>query len=486
MAPSQMSPASGQARSVREYELWGELAAGGMASVYLARARGVAGFEKWVAVKRCHPHLSNAAEFRSMLLEEAKLAARIHHPNVVSTVDVVQGDALCLVMDYVEGGSLAEILEALSRSGERLEVAVALRVSLDALAGLHAAHELRDDDGQPAELVHRDVSPQNILVSVGGVARLADFGIAKARSRVSHTATGQVRGKLAYIAPELLAGQPCTRSVDIYGAGVVMWEALAGERLFKASNEAELLDRILRNVIPSLGALRDDVPKALEAVVRKAMARDPAQRFQTAAQMMLALEATGLRPASGDEVGERVKAILFEAIAVRAALKTHAPAPSPRELAPGHVLSATGVTLLTQTVPSSTGRLPAGASRMWVALGGAVLLLAGLGLGLSLRATPRTPVAPEPPLAAVVAPVTPRPAPPVVESLPVEMAPPPPASPAASAVFVAPPVPAVPRPLRMRHRAPKPSVVHVPAPLPKVLPEASKKAPLPSFEPDSV
>ena len=309
-----------RAVSSQAYELWGEIASGGMASVHLGRARGAAGFERWVAIKRCHPHLAKTPAFREMLLEEARLVALIQHPNVVGTLDVVDGESLCVVMDYVEGGSWDELTRAATRRGQRLPLACVLRLAMDALAGLHAAHELRNARGESLQLVHRDVSPQNILVSTAGVARLADFGIAKASSRASHTEVGQVRGKLGYVAPELLAGTPCTRRVDVYAMGVLLWEALAGERLFQGESEGAVIQRILENVIASLVPRIPEVTPELDAVLRRATFADPMQRYATAAQMAEALEGLGLPISSALEMSLVVKELLAPQLLTRQAL----------------------------------------------------------------------------------------------------------------------------------------------------------------------
>ena len=189
-------------RRVGRYELIVEIASGGMAAVYLARARGASGFERLVAAKIPHPHLRKDEEFAAMFLDEARLAAKIHHPNVVPVLDFGEAGALYLVMDYVEGHHLAGLIRAAGKKGERLPPSITLRILVDALTGLHAAHELKDNAGAPLHIVHRDTSPQNVLIGVDGIARITDFGIARADARATITRDGQVKGKLSYIAPE--------------------------------------------------------------------------------------------------------------------------------------------------------------------------------------------------------------------------------------------------------------------------------------------
>ena len=194
-------------RKLDRYELIGEIATGGMATVYLARRSGVGGFQRFVAIKRLHPHLANEPEFVEMFLDEARLAALIHHPHVVPILEVGESDSgYYLVMEYVEGDTLSRLVARSMSAGQLPARHVMLRVILDTLAGLHAAHELRDDRGQLLGLVHRDVSPQNVLVGVDGSARITDFGVARATARLTSTGHGKLKGKLAYMGPEQTRG----------------------------------------------------------------------------------------------------------------------------------------------------------------------------------------------------------------------------------------------------------------------------------------
>jgi eukaryotic-like serine/threonine-protein kinase len=273
----------GEGERLDRFELIAELASGGMATVFLARLSGVAGFQRLVAIKRLHPHLAREPEFVEMFLDEARLAARIHHPNVVPIQEVGESDkGYYLVMDYIEGDTLARILAKASKSAGKVPYGVTIRILLDVLAGLHAAHEMRDDHGEPLQIVHRDVSPQNILVGVDGVARVVDFGVARAASRLSTTRSGQLKGKLAYMAPEQARGGTIDRRADLFACGIVLWEALATKRLFKGDGEAETLNRVLYDPIATPSSVRPDVPKALEAICMKALNRDVDQRYATA------------------------------------------------------------------------------------------------------------------------------------------------------------------------------------------------------------
>jgi serine/threonine protein kinase len=263
-----------------------------MATVFLARLSGVGGFQRFVAIKRLHPHLAREPEFIEMFLEEARLAARIHHPHVVPILEIGTSDhGYYIVMEYVEGDTLGRLLARSAQTGVRLPTKVGLRVVIDMLAGLDAAHELKDDDGNPFGIVHRDISPQNVLVGVDGSARLSDFGVARATSKLSTTRTGQLKGKLAYMSPEQARGdKDIDRRADIFASGIVLWEVLACRRLFKGEGEADTLNRVLHEAIPPVRSVAAMVPAALEAVVAKALERDRSKRYATAAEFADALE----------------------------------------------------------------------------------------------------------------------------------------------------------------------------------------------------
>ncbi len=309
--------AVGPGRHVGRYQLLHEIATGGMATVYLGRARGAAGFERIVAVKVCHPHLRGDEDFASMFLDEARLAARIHHPNVVGTLDVGDDQTLYLVMEYIEGDRLSGLIKGANKRGQRVPVPVALRVMVETLAGLHAAHELLDLQGRALNMVHRDVSPQNILVGVDGVARITDFGIAKAEARVTVTREGQIKGKMAYMAPEQLASGPVTRRADLYAAGVVLWESLTGRRLFRADSDAETLNMVLHGVVPRPSGMIPEVSPELDALVLRALERDPEKRFATATEFAEALESGPHKVATTRVVSAYMNDLLGETLTRR-------------------------------------------------------------------------------------------------------------------------------------------------------------------------
>lgn len=283
-----------------------------MATVYLARSRGVGGFEREVAVKKLHPHLLNDAPDAALdLIEEAKLASRIRHPNVVPVLDVGDGpDGVFLVMEYIEGETLTAILRDAAAAGATLPIPIALRILSDVLAGLHAAHELRDETGAPAGLVHRDFSPQNILVGTDGVARLTDFGIAKAANRLSSTQTGSVKGKVSYMAPEQARGRQLDRRCDVWAAGVVAWEVFAGRRLFSPKlDPVAVVMSIVTEPPPRLRSVRPDLPAELEEAVAWALQADGARRCPSAEdlrQRLLGAWGRAAMPADPSEVAAHV------------------------------------------------------------------------------------------------------------------------------------------------------------------------------------
>ena len=300
------------------YALYDPIAAGGMATVHFGRLVGPAGFSRTVAIKRLHPQYASDPEFVSMFLDEAHLAARIRHPNVVSTLDVVaQEGELFLVMDYVQGESLSKLLRAARQTGEGVPVPIAAAVVAGALHGLHAAHEATSDRGEPLGIVHRDVSPQNIVVGIDGTALVLDFGVAKAVGRLQTTREGQLKGKMAYMAVEQLRGAPVDRRADVYAAGVVLWETLVGRRLFEGDNDIEVFGKVLDAEVAPPGSLVPGVPAELDAIVMRALARPAQDRFATARDMARAIE-RAVPPIAAADVGEWVERMAERALASRA------------------------------------------------------------------------------------------------------------------------------------------------------------------------
>lgn len=304
-----------------QYTLLFPIGHGGMGDVWVARQSNALGFRKLVAVKVLRTVLAADPIMRRMFLEEAQLAARIHHANVVEVTDLgEEGSTVYLVMSFVEGRSLSKLvaIENAKEPAKRLPIGVCLSIIQDALAGLHAAHELRDDDGHPLDLVHRDISPQNILVGLDGVARLADFGIAKVNGLARiQTNQGEIKGKFAYVAPEQIAGRPPTRQSDLFAMGVVLWELLAGRPLFQAESAVALLGaRAHGTAIPDLRQLSPDVPPEIVDVVMRSLANEPSERFSTAREMSTALEraSQGVPACSKNAVADLVQELSAEAV----------------------------------------------------------------------------------------------------------------------------------------------------------------------------
>jgi len=305
-------------RRVGRYTLYGEIASGGMATVHFGRLAGEGGFSRIVAIKCMHRHLADDPEFRAMFLDEARLAARIRHPNVVSTIDVASSEeGMFLVMEYVTGESLAALLRAATRRGEPVPVSISIRILIDALYGLHAAHVATDDSGAPLHIVHRDVSPQNILVATDGHARVLDFGIAKAVGRSHTTRAGQVKGKFRYMAPEQVRDAPVSPRTDVYAASVVLWELLAGQPLFRGSNDAAVIARVLEGVVPAPSKLTPALAPELDAIVLRGLEREPERRFESAEAMAEALEALS-HSTTARQVGIWVERLAAEVLRTRA------------------------------------------------------------------------------------------------------------------------------------------------------------------------
>jgi serine/threonine protein kinase len=343
-------------RVVGRYALYGAIAAGGMATVHLGRLLGPVGFSRTVAIKRLHAQFASDPEFVSMFLDEARLAARIRHPNVVPTLDVVAtGGELFLVMEYVPGESIARLSRVLRERQQTLPTRILSAVMAGVLHGLHAAHEAKDERGIPLGIVHRDMSPQNVLLGTDGVARVLDFGVAKAAGRMQTTREGQIKGKLSYMPPEQLRGAIVNRQSDIYAAGVMLWELVTGQRLFAGDNEGAIVAKVLDGNVeaPSKVLMRglnrahtidSGTLLALESVdstILRALASEPSARFATAREMAIEIERK-LPPATGSEVADWLEAIAKDVLSSRAAMvaeiesSTSHVAVEPRE---GHVQS---------------------------------------------------------------------------------------------------------------------------------------------------
>lgn len=427
------------------YELLCPIAQGGMAQVWLARLHGKRGFEKLVAVKMILTQYATDLRFQQMFLDEARIASGIEHANVAQIFDLgEQGDILYLVMEWVDGESLSKLYRASERGGAHIPPGIVARIMADACAGLHAAHELADKDNNPLNVVHRDVSPQNILVSVKGAVKLIDFGIAKARDRMSgDTTTGMFKGKILYMAPEQAIGQAVDRRSDVWAVGAVMYHMLTGVPAYEGENQLATL-HLLTSATAEFNPLPDTVPEPLRKVIARALVRDRDKRIPTAAELGGLIEdamaAAGLKEGPKEVaafVNERLKDrndarkkavdLALEAASERARrslgpltdpdsesghqpLRTLGRAPEPPSSAPSipqapavpiDVMEPTSTATLGSAALVADGIIPAPASRARVAMmvGGvaAVLLVAvALFVGLHKTAPPETSASPPP------------------------------------------------------------------------------------------
>ena len=331
MVPSRsMAAGAESAQMDGRYEVLEKIAAGGMATVHLGRALGESGQPaRFIAVKRMHRQYAGDPDFRSMFLDEARLCARIQHENVVPTLDVVDaGGELLLILELVEGESLSRLAKQVSARGLRIPLAVSAAIVIDMLRGLHAAHEALSETGEPLQMVHRDVSPHNVMVGSNGVSRVLDFGVAKARGRMQQTQHGQIKGKIAYMSPEQARGKAVDRRSDVFAAGIVLWEVLTGKRLFEGENEASVLTKLLTETPPLLSS-HDPTLAAYDPIAMRALSTNPDERFASALEMALALEAV-LPAAARFEVSTWVRAEARAALAERAAIIARHVASEPR------------------------------------------------------------------------------------------------------------------------------------------------------------
>ena len=276
---------------VGRYRILSELGRGGMSNVYLAVARGPGGVNKLVVLKALLPDLSTEPYALAMFLDEARLAAQLNHPNVVQTYEVgTESDRHVIVMEYLEGQSLSATVRRAEQLGAPLSLGLHLRVVISVLEGLHYAHELKAYDGAPLLLVHRDISPQNVFVTYDGQVKVLDFGIAKATSSSTHTATGVVKGKIAYMAPEQIIGDAVDRRADVYSVGCMLWGAACGRKLWKDIPDVHIMRRVINGDVPTPQSVSPGCDDELNRIVMKALANDPNQRYQTALELQQDLE----------------------------------------------------------------------------------------------------------------------------------------------------------------------------------------------------
>jgi serine/threonine-protein kinase len=366
-----------------------------MATVHLAHFAGPLGFSRVVAAKRLHPHLLGDSNFRRMFVDEARLAARIRHPNVVPTLDVLVDDnEIILVMEYVHGESLFALRRTARERNQPIPLSVSIAILVSVLHGLHAAHEAKSESGQALHIVHRDVSPQNILVGADGAVRVLDFGVAKAIQSRPET-LGTIKGKFSYMAPEVIRGEAVTRQADIFAAGVVLWELVTGKKLFSGNNERERMLKVLAGDYPAPSLVNAEVPGAIDRIALRALQPDVASRYASALEMAIDIE-TCLSPASQRVVGEWVRGLTSDSLDSRAELVREVevshinslPAPALPGANPARDLDSLESSFVRGDADPPPGRKPL----RWAGFAAGVLLAAlGIGALLVRRAPGPTP-----------------------------------------------------------------------------------------------
>jgi serine/threonine-protein kinase len=443
------------------YEPIAQIGRGGMAEVLLAVVHAGAGARRLAAVKRVWPELATDPAFQQMFLDEARLALRLNHPNIVQTYEIMAGDGeLAIAMEYLDGQPLTQIWNRFLRRRTARTFQLRLRIVMSVLAGLEYLHALTDLDGTPLGVVHRDVSPQNVFVTYDGHVKLVDFGVAKTLAASQHTRPGALKGKIAYMAPEQLRGVAIDRRVDVFAAGVMLWEMVAGQRIWQGMSEAEVVGHLASaRPMPPLPADRD-LPPNLDAICARALAPDPDHRYPSASHFRIELEQTLLGSADADarKLGKAVS-LAFEAErATRQSLiERSVRATSAERQPPVTDQRASGSTRPSQseikTVLEPVGPDAARRSLLWFRRAATVTALVG-GVAVSLVAAawrmPATASTPRP-----LAPV------PAQPSLPVSC----PAPPSATG-SQAPSLPNVPAPAAAGPAA-APRVVAIPAPTPE-------------------
>ena len=274
------------------YRVIERLEAGGMAEVFVGELTGAQGFKKKVAIKRVLPHLAQNKRFISMFLDEARLGARLNHANIVTVIDIGAADnTYFIVMEFVDGANLKNIMDSVRKQGRHFPVKEAIYIVIECLRGLSYAHELTDDDGNALHVVHRDISPPNIMITKRGEVKVTDFGLAKASTQLEKTDPGVVKGKFSYLSPEAALGQEVDARADIFAMGIVLWEMLAGRRLFLGDTDFQTVKLVQETRIPSLGTLNSEVDAEFEAVLHKALTRDAKDRYASAHEFGDALAA---------------------------------------------------------------------------------------------------------------------------------------------------------------------------------------------------
>lgn len=343
---------------VGRYALFDELASGGMATVHLGRLLGPIGFGRTVAIKRMHEHYLKDDEFITMFMDEARIVARIRHPNVVPMVDVVQSEkGLFLVMEYVHGETLSRLMRTSRKQRVPIPPRIVAAIVYGLLLGLHGAHDTKGPDGKLLGVVHRDVSPQNVMIGSDGNPRVLDFGIAKAAGRAQVTREGQIKGKLAYMAPEQIRGQ-VDRRTDVFAAAVVLWEALAGRRMHDGLKDVEIVTRVVKGNFPKPSQFAPNIPPELDEIVLKGLEVKPERRYSSARDMAIDLERrVGL--ASPNEVADWVEHLAHDVLAARSAIVNAMETAAAELVADTNVPPASFAQVAPLAPPAQSGSQPA-------------------------------------------------------------------------------------------------------------------------------
>ncbi len=302
--------------SQQRYRVLEKLESGGMAEVFRAESEGLQGFRKQVAIKRVLPHLSSKKKFISMFLDEARLSAQLSHSNCVQVFDIGVGDnAFFIVMEFVDGSNLKSIVEHIKKTGRDFPVEHAVYLSIELCKGLSYAHELTDQTGAPLHIVHRDMSPPNVLITKHGEVKIVDFGLAKANSQLERSEPGIIKGKFSYLSPEAAMGQEVDLRTDIFAVGIILWELLAGQRLFLGDTDFQTVKRVQAAQVPSISQINRRVPQDLEKIIARSLARDPQARYGTARDLGLDLSKFLYRfgvPVSTFDVADLVRGAMKE------------------------------------------------------------------------------------------------------------------------------------------------------------------------------
>ena len=486
--PTETTPhVAGAPQYLGRYEILRLLATGGMAELYLARSTGIEGFEKLIVCKRILPQYTSRKDIVEMFLDEARIAAMLHHSNIVQVFDIGEdGGNYFFAMEFLHGEDTSRLMKAVTARREQLPLEHAINIMLGVCAGLHYAHELKRAN-EPLNLVHRDVSPQNVFVTYDGGIKLLDFGIAKAENKSSATRVGQLKGKIRYMSPEQSRALPLDRRSDIFSAGILLWELTTGRRLYRGASDFDVLKAIIEGDAPAPSMVKPDYPKPLEKIVMRALRRNREERWQTAQEMQLALEEFArerrlqISPVAMANYlkvvcGERIAA-WEQALATRSGIVEHI-AGTMMSISETPWLESSDEVMALHDAPTVMERTPSAvlpermnlrpSYRRWWIVGGSAVLALGLAIAIVSRPVLQKPMGipaalpnppPRPALVEpkpVVEPAPPKPTPAVAKEPEPERPPPPRAKPA----------PPKPKPKKVVAKPPTKKRVDLDSPLP--------------------